>query len=199
MNPFPPPRAYVDWEVPLRQDGSKMTQTINETEYVQYILWLADYLYSKEIPVPECQKRLSGFPRFIPDEFDPFAFENLESWIEDGKTYSEYFTEMSRQCDEYCKETKDMFGDSVEGDESSNREYFLDVCVASEEQFVRTAKEIAERKRTGVPDDITHADIPYRAVFSKTLKAMPSHDDRVSALRSFYDKYNRDMDEVYCK
>lgn len=199
MNPFPPPRAYVDGIVPRRKDGTMLTCTNNESDYDLYIPWLADYLYENEIHVPECQKALSGFPCFIPDEFAPLAFENLEKWIEDGKTYADYFAEMSRQCDDYCKEMKDMFSDTEEGAESDNRELFLDVCVASEDQFNRVVKEIEERKRSGIAAGISHADVPYRAVFARTLKEFPTHEERVSALRAFYGQLSRKLDEVYGK
>ena len=199
MNPFPPPRAYVDCVVPSRKDGSMLICANNELDYNFYISWLADYLYENEIPVPECQKALSGFPSFVPDEFCPLAFDNLESMIEEGMTYAEYFTEMTKQCNDYCKEMKREFPDSDEGDEDVNRKFSLDICVASEEQFNRVVKEIEERKRSGIAAGISYADIPYRAVFARTLKGFPTHDERVSALRTFYEQLTRGLGEIYGK
>lgn len=199
MNPFPPPRAYIDGIVPRRKDGTMLTCTNNESDYDFYISWLADYLYENEIPVPECQMALSGFPCFIPSEFDPLALENVENMIEEGRTYAEYLAEMTKRCGDYCMEMKCEFPDSDEGDEDINRKFFLDVCVASEEQFNRVVKEIEERKRSGITSEISHADIPYRAVFARTLKEFPTHDERVSALRAFYGQLSRELDEVYGK
>jgi hypothetical protein len=199
MNPFPPPRAYVDWKVPIRSDGSLLASTEGKVEYYVYISWLANYLYEADIPVPKCQEELCGFPCFIPDEFDPFAFEDFENKIMEGLDYQAYYKLKTEQWNEYYKELKEQFPDSDESDETSNKKYFFDVCVATEEQFNRVGMEIAERRSKGVPAEITHADIPYRAVFSRTLKLIPSHSDRVSALNAFYDKYSREMDKVLGK
>ena len=59
--------------------------------------------------------------------------------------------------------------------------------------------EIDERKAKGVPQEIVHDDIPYRAVFAKTLKEMPTHEESVSALHSFYDRWSQAVDEIYSK
>ena len=56
MNPFPPPRAYVDWTVPTRKDGTPIDSTRDAADYEAYISWLADYLFTKDIPLPNCQK-----------------------------------------------------------------------------------------------------------------------------------------------
>ena len=199
MNPFPPPRAYIDWKVPCRNDGSPLASTKSEAEYDFYISWLANYLYEIDIPVPKCQEGLSGFPCFVPDEFDPRAFENLENKILEGLDYSAYFKQMTEQWNDYRNELKAQFPDSEECDETSNKKYFFDTCVATEEQFDRVVGEIAERRSKGVPAELSHADIPYRAVFSRTLKLISAYNDRVSALHAFYDKYSREMDEVFGK
>ena len=92
-----------------------------------------------------------------------------------------------------------MFGDTEEGEESDNREFFLDVCVASEGQFNRVVKEIEERKRSGIAAGISHADVPYRAVFARTLKEFSTREERVSALMAFYGQLSCKLDEVYGK
>jgi hypothetical protein len=199
MNPFPPPRAWVDWSVPLRADGTPINRTLNQEEYEQYVEWLADYLFENDFPVPECQEDLEGFPCFVPDEFDPRAFEDLERMIGEGWDYDSYLKHMTEQWKEYFKELQEQFPDSEESDEASARKYFFDVCVATEKQFARTAREMAEQKAKGVSEWIDHADIPYRAVFARTLKKMPSHEERVAALRAFYGRLCRELDEVFGK
>ena len=196
MNPFPPPRAYIDWKVPVRSDGSLLASTRSKAEYDFYIAWLADYLYEIDIPVPKCQEGLSGFLSFVPDEFDPNAFEELENKIIEGLDYPAYLELKTEQWNDYYKELKEQFPNSEESDENSNKKYFFDVCVATEEQFNRVVGEIAERRSKGVPAELSHADIPYRAVFSRTLKLISAYNDRVSALHAFYDRYSREMDEV---
>ena len=199
MNPFPPPRAYVDWEVPVRADGTPMLETRTAEDYNRYIEWLADYLYEKDIPVPECQQALDGFPCFVPDEFAPDAFEEMERLIDEGVGYDAYFKACTVDWKKYFQELRDDFGpDSEEAKESDNKAWYFDVCVATEEQFNRVARELEERRTKGVPA-VAHADIPYRAVFARTLKRMPSHEERVGALHRFYNNLNVARDEVFGK
>lgn len=199
MDPFPPPRAYVDWMVPMRSDGTPMERTVDDDDYKRYIEWLADYLYETDIPVPDCQKDLDGFPCFVPDVFAPDAFEGLERTIEEGRDFATYYGEMTKQWEEYYKELQEQFPDSEESDKASNKEYFFKTCVATEAQFKRVAAEIEDRKRKGVSEWLSHADIPYRAVFSRTLKKMARHEDRVKALRDFYGWLNKELDCVFSK
>lgn len=199
MNPFPPPRAWVDWAVPLRADGTPIERTWSQDDYETYIEWLADYLFKANLPVPECQKELEGFPCFIPDEFSPHEFEFLEIMIAEGLDYAAYVGRKTEEWNEYYKELQEQFPDSEESEEASNREFFFERCVATEEQFNRVVRELAEKKEKGVPERIGHADIPYRAVFARTLKKMSTHGERVSALRHFYGWYSRERDEVFGK
>ena len=152
MNPLPPPQAYVDWEVPLRADGTPMESTGSQDDYEAYIEGLADYLFKADIPVPECQKELEGFPCFVPDQFAPFAFEDLERMIAEGWDYASYFERMTDEWEEYYKELQEQFPDSEESDESSAKRHFWGVCMATEEQFARVARELAEKKEKGVPE-----------------------------------------------
>lgn len=197
MKPFPPPRAWVDWKVPLRADGTPMESTQSQGDYEVYIQWLADYLFEKDIPVPECQKELDGFPYFVPDGFSPCEFEFLELMIGDGVDYPTYLMRKTEEWNEYYKELQEQFPDSEESDEASNREYFFETCVATEEQFNWIARELAEKKETGVPESIDHFDIPYRAVYARTLKKMKNREERVVALERFFDWYSRQLDEVF--
>lgn len=200
MNPFPPPRAYVDWEVPLQPDGTPMLGTRDAEDYNRYIEWLADYLYEQDIPMPTSQENLDGFPCFVPDEFAPDAFWDLERMIGEGIDYPTYFRACTEDWEKYFKELREEFGeDSEEAEESGNKKYYFDVHVATEEQFNRVARELEERKAQGIPETLVHADIPYRAVFARTLKRMASHEDRVGALRRFYHKLNKQLDEVFSK
>lgn len=197
MNPFPPPRAWVDWKVPLRADGTPMECTWSQDDYEAYVEWLADYLFEKDIPVPECQKGLEGFPYFVPDDFSPLEFELLELMIQDGVDYPTYLIRKTEEWNEYYKELQEQFPDSEESDETSNRKYFFEHCVATEEQFHQVERELAEKKEKGVSERIDHFDIPYRAVYAQTLKKMKNHEERVAALARFFDWYSRQLDEVF--
>ena len=106
MNPFPPPRAYVDWEVPLCPDGTRLVSTRDQRDYEYYISWLADYLYEKEILIPENQRGLTGFPCFVPDAFDPFAYDDLVYAISEGVSYEEFVEEVMANCDAYLEEMR---------------------------------------------------------------------------------------------
>lgn len=197
MNPFPPPRAYVDWEVPLRPDGTRLVSTRNQRDYEYYISWLADYLYEKEIPIPENQRGLTGFPCFVPDVFDPFAYDDLVLAISEGVSYEEFVEEVLASYDTYLEEMRESYFDAQE--EANDKAYFIDVCVPTREQFERTALEMEAFRRSGCPKEIDHADVPYRAVFAKTLKQWATHQERVNALRQFYDQFSADMDDVCLK
>ncbi len=47
------------------------------------------------------------------------------------------------------------------------------------------AAEIEERKKN-LPDEVHHADIPYRALIARHLKKIPRHEDRVAALERYF-------------
>ena len=60
MFPSPYLRAYVDCELPIRADGTQLKWPQSAEEVDFYINWLADYLYTKDIPVPDCQKDVTA-------------------------------------------------------------------------------------------------------------------------------------------
>ena len=54
---LPRPRAYVDWMVPVDKNGNEIGVCEDDVTFDFYIGWLADYLYEKDIPIPECQQK----------------------------------------------------------------------------------------------------------------------------------------------
>lgn len=87
------------------------------------------------------------------------------------------------------------------------RLHLKNIYACGELEKMATSKESLEvRKegyrsvtRSGITSEISHADIPYRAVFARTLKEFPTHDERVSALRAFYGQLSRELAEAYGK
>lgn len=54
----PPPRAWIDWNIPTDQHGREIGVANTTESYQFYLHWLADYLYETDIPVPACQQAM---------------------------------------------------------------------------------------------------------------------------------------------
>lgn len=177
MEPFPYPRAYIDWEVPLRQDGTRIQSTESEEDYNIYINWLADYLFYKDFTVPECQMQIKH--KGVLDIAEEFSIttilDDIEHAIQNGDGFEKFH---NRELECWKEEDPDIKEEYI--DENGINTYFT-----TEEQFVRVAEEFNER-RDKVPNSINHADIPYRALLSWQLKMIPKHEDRVKVLDSYF-------------
>lgn len=176
MSPFPYPRAYVDCEVPIRADGTRITQSQSTEDVDFYINWLADYLYTTEIPVPDCQKDVTADILSLAEELTITPIiDDIEHYVESGEGFAGLH---EMELDAWENEDDDLKPEYI--DENGQNSFFT-----TEEQFNRVAAEYEERKKM-LPSGIDHADIPYRPLIAKQMKRIPRHEDRVAALEGYF-------------
>ena len=183
MSPFPYPRAYVDCEVPIRADGTRLTQSQSTEEVEFYINWLADYLYTKEIHVPDCQKDVTADILSLAEEMTITpVLDDIEYYVESGEGFAGLHEMELNAWDSEDEDLKKEYND-----EEGNNAFFT-----TEEQYNRVAAEIEERKKN-LPDEVHHADIPYRALIARHLKKMPRHEDRVTSLKGYFARIEENL------
>jgi hypothetical protein len=185
---LPRPRAYVDWAVPLDDQGREIGVCGDAATYRRYIEWLADYLFLTEIPIPENQQALvaefeardgiASAVFWLSDDLGMTIWD--AEWVEeaflDGLTREEI-----RECELVgwnllSDEERQIWGDP-------EADFFI-----SEADYQRIGSEALEARK--VPARIRHADIPYRPVLAKLLKAVSSREDRIAHLNYFYQNLN---------
>lgn len=183
---LPYPRAYIDWTVPNRPDGTAVVSTLNEKDYDLYLNWLADYLYEIDLPLPESQRDVSATLFQLAENLsaDWLNLEHLETHIKEGGSFATWHQKEVEEFESLDASEKEIW---LEASESGCPEFL------TEAEFYRIAKEVNEASR--VPAGIQHLDIPYRALISRILKKIPQHRKRVAAL----DRYFSDIDENFSK
>ncbi|MBR1609070.1 MAG: hypothetical protein IJ678_05590 [Kiritimatiellae bacterium] len=173
---LPYPRAYVDWIIPRRPDGTAVVSALNENDYDLYLNWLADYLYETDLPLPESQRDVSASLFQLAENLslDWMNLEHLERHIKEGGSFAEWHKTEVEGFESLGDDEKDLWLESS----SSGGPEFL-----TEAEFNRIAKEVEEA--SSVPESIQHLDIPYRALISRILKKIPRHRERVAELDRF--------------
>lgn len=179
-----PPRAFVDFMVPKRPDGSDLHACREDGDYSLYVAWLADYLHAVRIPLsPDQERWLHAEERsaqsviFECSDFYGYALWDLDaiqSWFEEGNSYEEYNAEVR--------------GLWLEHTDPQDREEFP-FEELSREAFDRLRREWAQAKAAGV--NWTHADIPYRSLLSWALRQISDATLR----RNEVDWYFRNFDD----
>ncbi len=172
---LPYPRAYVDWTIPVRPDGTPLSSVRTEEDYKRYVDWLADYLHDTEILIPEEQKGVSASLFDLSENLscDFLNVEEIEDFARDGKSFSEWHEHEQAWMNEMDPDWLDVWF------EEETEPGFL-----PESEYARIAREVHEASR--IPPEITHADIPYRALMAKIMKTMPDKADRVRKLDFFF-------------
>ena len=183
---LPYPRAYIDWTVPNRQDGTAIVPPLDDNDYGVYLNWLADYLYENDFPVPESQRDVQATLFDLSENLsiDWLNLEFLERHIKEGGTFSEWHQSEVDRFESLDETEKELW---LESSESGCPEYL------SEKDFNRIANEVKQKSR--VPSEIQYLDIPYRALISRILKKIPEHSERVAEL----DRYFSNATENYSK
>lgn len=182
---LPRPRAYLDWTVPTDSSGNQIGACMDESSYRQYLSWLADYLHTAEIPLPEsqelllCEYRCKGVTHAIVDLSDQLGYgiwdvQALEHAFGAGKAFAEWQAEALTAWDEMPEEAKA---------EWEQADFFI-----SEEDYTRMQTEFREGQR--VPATIQHADIPYRPILAALFKEIPDPKERYALLERFYRNFN---------
>lgn len=181
---LPFPRAYIDWTVPLRPDGTAIVRTLNESDYDLYLNWLADYLYETEFPIPEaqCSVQASLFELSEHLSIDWGYLDSLETHIKEGGSFAAWHQKEVEGFESLDKAEKQIW---LESSETGSPEYLL------EKDFNRIVKEVEDAKR--VPSEIEHLDIPYRSVISRILKKMPEHVERVAELDGYFGNISENL------
>ena len=89
MSPFPYPQAYVDCELPVRPDGTRLERPRSSEENDYYINWLADYLYTTDIPIPDCQKDITADILCLAEEMTITpVLDDIEYYVESGEGFA---------------------------------------------------------------------------------------------------------------
>ena len=183
MFPFPYPRSYIDCEVPLLPDGTRLGCTGSQDDYDMYLNWLADYLFIKDIPIPECQKGVTADILSLAEELTitPIIYD-IEHYVESGEGFAGLH---EMELDAWENEDDDLKPEYI--DENGQNSFFT-----TEKQFNRVAAEYEERKKM-LPAGIDYADIPYRPLIAQQMKSIPRHEDRVAALHGYFSRINENL------
>lgn len=182
---LPPPRAYIDWTVPKDGAGEDIGVCTKDVEYKRYLEWLADYLFTTNIPVPPSQLQLvaayraKGADHAVLDLSDLLGYsiwdtEFIQEMAASGHTFSDYHAAERAAWDELTAEEKE---------DLTEEDYFT-----SESDYIRLGQEFQEAQK--VPPHIQHADIPYRAVLAALFKNLPDPKKRYELLDYFYSNFD---------
>ena len=183
MLPFPYPRSYIDCEVPLLPDGTRLGCTRSQKDYDMYLNWLADYLFTKDIPIPECQKGVTADIISLAEELTITPIiDDIEYYVESGEGFAGLH---EMELDAWDNEDDDLKSEYI--DKDGQNSFFT-----TEEQFSRVAAEYEERKKL-LPEGIDHADIPYRPLIAQQMKKIPGHEDRVAVLHRYFSRINENL------
>lgn len=178
---LPFPRAYVDWTVPRDASGREVGIHQDERGYRAYVEWLADYLFTKDIPVPECQQELllrfekEGADAAVLQLSDAFGYMLWEAEIigqtaDQGVPYAEHRATEEERWATLTDEEKEMWAESD--------------CFISEADYYRMGAEY--RQSQAVPSDCQHADIPYRPILAALFKTIPEFQRRYKLLDYYF-------------
>lgn len=190
---LPRPRAYVDWTVPVDENGMEIGGYRDEATHQKYIAWLADYLYYTDIPVPACQLEtlaefeagggISSAVLHLSDDwgYAVWELEKIDQYISQGLSWTDLHREELRTWESFTDEIREEYGDP-------DIHFFI-----SEADFERIGREIIEE--LNVPGHIWHVDIPYRPILARLLKKVESKDERIKYL----DRYNYNFNECASK
>lgn len=178
---LPRPRAYTNWTVPKDDSGNDIGVCTEDIEYRRYLEWLAEYLYTADIPVPSSQAELvagyreRGADHAVLDLSDLLGYSIWDTeWIERMAANGASF-------DEFHAAERDAWNDlsPKERDDWSEDDFFT--C---EGDYVRLGQEFLEAQK--IPSHIRHADIPYRPILAALFKDVPDPTKRYDLLNYFY-------------
>lgn len=187
---LPRPRAYVDWAVPVDDQGEDIGVATSEDVYRFYLEWLAEYLHKTEIPVPPNQQALleeykaHHVSHAIIDLSDMLGYsiwatDGIENMSADSQSFDDLH-QMELECwNDFSEEEKEDWTDE---------EFFT-----SKQEFLRIQQEHTESQR--VPSHIRHADIPYRPVLAFFFKDISDPLERYKLLDMFYKNFNECADK----
>jgi|GEM_PF-1321686 len=180
-----PPRYFVDFTVPQREDGSSLLNCSQPGDYEAYIHWLADYLHGADLPLSPSQREWLGSFQGTPANlifhcsdsnygYDAGWLEGIEDHIKEGRDYADFKGFMEphwRECNEAFEEPDDQWS-------------FEDFLGITEGDYNARKTEL-EQMGGDVPN-WSHADIPFRSLLCHALRRIYSHDERYREMDSYF-------------
>jgi len=183
-----PPRYFVDFTVPQREDGSPRRTCSQPGDYEAYVHWLADYLHGADLPLSPSQREWLGRFQWTPSDLifhcsDSFGYdlewlETIDSHLKEGAGYDEFKEFMEphwRECNEAFEEPEDQW-------------FFEDFLGITEDNYNDRKKELDQ-----MGDDSSnwsHAEIPFRSLLCHALGKIRSHDERYREMDSYFSNFN---------
>lgn len=192
---FPlPPRNFCDFTVPLRGDGSPLVRCDGREDYEAYVQWLADYLYTAELPLSAAQARwLEGREHGSPSAlvFEIADFYGAAVWELDLLEMRFAAGEEFPLPDQKTVRKWDRGHSSREHDEDEEpgirREAdWLDMY----DKLLRIRGEWEQHAAAGVL--WCHADIPYRSLLAHALRQLPDAEDRRRELDFYFIRFGEE-------
>jgi hypothetical protein len=182
---LPRPRAYIDWRVPVDAFGNDIGICSDDASYRHYLIWLAEYLYVTELPVPASQRellaeyRVKGVEHAIFDLSEELGCsmwytDAIEHMFSEGKVFAGLHASEIEVWNELPEEDKE---------EWDKEEFFT-----SESDYERIGQEFREAQK--VPARIRHADIPYRPILAALFKDIADAKKRYELLDRYYRNFN---------
>ena len=172
----PPPRYFLDATMPP-------PEVAHEDDFDAYTAWLAEYLYTHELPIAPRQHVLmeqilksrspSGAIHSLAANIG-YAVDDLNAIcdsVNNGESYEQFIASQMnlwRECDD--------------GDPQ-----YLENWTIEPEIFARIAEEEAERRATGL--EFPMLDMPWRGVISLSLKRIENPAERMQVARDFFHEF----------
>lgn len=180
-----PPRHYADSTVPTRSDGEPMRRTNDQEEYDTYTAWLAEYLFTTDIPLHPRQREYAKHS----DTLDPdTAVFHISDWF----GYAVWELDMLKNAFEAGEDWLSF--DAVQHEafasfsDEEREELPFDEWAVSRGVWERLREEWSEEKALTLRTD--HADIPYRSLLSHILKRLPNREERIAIIRSYFQNFD---------
>jgi hypothetical protein len=182
---LPRPRAYTDWTVPKDDSGNDIGLCTEDILYRRYLEWLADYLFTTDIPVPASQAELvaaymdKGAELAVFDLSDLLGYSfwdtrSIQEMSAAGHPFSEHHIAERKVWDELTTDEKEGLTEA---------DFYI-----SEKDYIRLGQEFCEAQK--VPSHIQHADIPYRPVLAALFKTVSDPKKRYELLHYYYRNFN---------
>ena len=179
-----PPRYFIDFTVPQREDSSALLACSQPGDYETYVHWLADYLHGADLPLSHLQQewlgRFQGNPSdlifYCSDSFgyDVDWLEGIDNHISGGKSYQafkDYTEPFWREINAQFEDVEDQW-------------LFEDYLGITEADYNARKREM-EQMGADIPY-WSHADIPFRSLLCHALRRIPSHDERYREMDAYF-------------
>jgi len=177
-----PPRAWTDISEP------EFPEEVDQYKY--YIEWLADYLFTTDIPLHPRQleyvTQMGGMKpsSCIFEISDIYGYtvdvvEGIENSLEDGEDWTAYD---NRHRDFWDND----FDDQAREDQGCYEEWATSSIIWHRCRDEWLEKQELIKKYGNIPD---HADIPFRSILALSIKQIPGREDRIKYIQHFFQNF----------